>query len=291
MADIAAIESWDIDGTPHQVGIRNIYVNEKGNLCIETSAEMSNTSKGNINIESMKNVQIKPGGAGDIRFYSDHCTDLEQVVLHAFDGTKTVPFSNDDIPVRLKINCSELELNDKDSVDRETGSKIAGTGYDVKFKSGSKWTRGKIKGASMDIRAIATAPGTGGGIAVQIASCDSDYHENKFKLETDRKVPIGNGQPTSATYEEMYNGEGGTGIEILTINSQFFSAFNGSYRFNAAAPIYAVTRGPLEYTAATGKTDYPTQSDDSKDIIDDSNPITWQDVVNAVKYLKSSGKI
>ena len=54
--DLNAIEKWDIDGTVHQVGIRNIYVNEKGNLVIETTAEMGNTSKGTINIESMKKI-------------------------------------------------------------------------------------------------------------------------------------------------------------------------------------------------------------------------------------------
>jgi len=288
--DINAVEVWSIDGTDHQVGIRNMYVNEKGNLVIETSADAANTSNGNINIESMKNIQLKPSAKGDIRLYSDHCNDLEQITVHAFDGTKTVTGSKDDVPIRLKVNATEVEINTKDAVDRTTGAKIQNDGTDVKYKAGSSYIKARQKASSHDIRCYTSGKGTGGGIAVQISSCDSDYKENKFKIETDRIAPIGNGNATSTTYSSTYNGEGGKGMEILTINSQIFSAFNGSYRFNASAPIYAVTRGALT-TDANGKTDFPTQSDDSKDIINDASPITWEDVIKAVKFLKNNGSI
>ncbi len=199
--DLNAIEKWDIDGTVHQVGIRNIYVNEKGNLVIETTAEMGNTSKGTINIESMKNIQLKPGGKGDVRIMTDHTDNLGQATLHVYDGSQTVPGSKDDIPARLKLNITDLEIDTKGSLDRVSGAKVAADGTEISVKNSGTYVKARWK-----------------------------------------------------------------------------------------APIYGVTRGEL-VTSETGKVDYPTQADDSKDIINDAAPITWNDVINAVKYLKAQGNI
>lgn len=283
--DLNAIEIWDIDGTNHQVGLRNIYVNEKGNLVIETTAEMGNTSKGTINIESMKNIQLKPGGKGDIRFMTDHTDNLGQATLHVYDGSKTVPGSKDDIPARLKLNITDLEIDTKGSLDRVSGAKVAADGTEISVKNSGTYVKARWKAASHDIRAYSSGDGTGGGIAVQIAGRDSGLHENKFKIETDRIVDV-----DADAAAEHFCGEGGKGVEIGTVNSQMTSFYTKTYRFKGDAPIYGVTRGEL-VTSETGKVDYPTQADDSKDIINDSAPITWNDVIKAVKYLKAQGSI
>lgn len=91
-------------------------------------------------------------------------------------------------------------------------------------------------------------------------------------------------------YPFHYASKGGDGIEYGTFNPFHFSAWAGDYRFKADAPIYAVSRGDVE-ESASGKIDYPTQSDDTKDIIPDnqrSNPVTWNDIIKAVQYLKTT---
>lgn len=148
-------------------------------------------------------------------------------------------------------------------------------------KSATEWARGVMHAASWDIRARSTGPGTGGGIAVQIAGVDSDLHCNKFKIETDQTADVDAEQSA-----EIHNGEGGKGIEIGTINPVFTSLYTGEYRFRGESPIYGVTRGEPE--TVDGKTDYPTQADDSKDIIDDEDPVTWNDVISCVKAWKYS---
>ena len=148
-------------------------------------------------------------------------------------------------------------------------------------KTKELWTKLNLKAGSIDIRAHSTGPGTGGGIAVQIAGVDSDRHCNKFKIETDQIADV-----DAAQSEEIHNGEGGKGIEIGTINPLFTSLYTSTYRFRGDSPIYGVTRGDLE--TVDGKTDYPTQPDDSKDIIDDEDPVTWNDMISCVKAWKAS---
>ena len=47
------IDQVNVGGTAYAAGLPNIYINSKGNFNIETSAEIGNTSKGKINIESI----------------------------------------------------------------------------------------------------------------------------------------------------------------------------------------------------------------------------------------------
>ena len=49
----------------------HMYINSKGNLCIETTADnVPSGKKGKINIESKDDLQLKPGD--DLIFYSSH---------------------------------------------------------------------------------------------------------------------------------------------------------------------------------------------------------------------------
>ena len=101
---------------------------------------------------------------------------------------------------------------------------------------------------------------------------------------TDVVFPIEGGKFTiTPIYPFHFASKGGDGIEFGTFNPMHFSAYSGDYRFKADAPIYAVSRGDVEQTSS-GKIDYPTQADDTKDIIPAEqikNAPTWGDMVNA----------
>lgn len=101
-----------------------------------------------------------------------------------------------------------------------------------------------------------------GGIALQPCGHDSSNHENKIKFESDRKVSAND----TANPNSDYNGEGGKGVEFGTFNNEHTSLFSKDYRFNEDGKVYSVTRGAVE-TSSTGKSDYPTQGDDFKDIL------------------------
>ena len=140
-------------------------------------------------------------------------------------------------------------------------------GYD------EQWAELKIKSRNLDLRCNGH-----GGIALQIAGRDSGHNENKVKFESDRVSNIG------AT--GSYCGEGGKGLEFGTFNNEHASLFCGDYRFKGDADVYGVTRGPLELNSK-GKTDYPTQADDFKDIIDPTNKASWNEIIDAAKKCRN----
>ena len=140
-------------------------------------------------------------------------------------------------------------------------------GYD------EQWAELKIKSRNLDLRC-----NDHGGIALQIAGRDSGQHENKIKFESDRVSNIG------AT--GSYCGEGGKGLEFGTFNNEHASLYCGDYRFKGDAEVYGVTRGPLELNSK-GKTDYPTQPDDFKDIKDETNKATWNEIIDAAKKCRN----
>ncbi len=254
----------------------------------------------NINLEPAKGIKIKNGDKGQVEILADKTGDLREVVLKAWrsvadtgDGKTALVDADgnytdlaDEILCRLKAYMTELEINTYDKVNksRKNGK--------LKFKNKDAWQKGVIEAASLDLRAYSTGKGTGGGQAVQIASTDADGHENKFKLETDRTVDVEAEAvvPTKNSLEgSSYNGEGGKGIEIVTINSQYNSQYNKEYRFKRSAKVYAVTRKPLVTT--DDKIDYPTQADDSKDVKDENLSVTWDEIIRGIQYLKQRGYI
>lgn len=277
-----------------------------GQLAAEVASLISLSSKNNleltspksINIEPTKHVKVKPGDGGQIELLADHTGDLDEVLVKALVSVddQGVDLASE-LPIRLKLNSTEMEFNTKGAADINE--------YDVKFKTGVKdssagehYCQTKMKGRSFDIRCYEH-----GGIALQPCGEDSNHNENKIKFESSRTNAIGQAG--------QYDSEGGQGLEFGTFNNEHTSLYTGDYRFKADGRVIAVTRGTIAQ-AASGKTDYPTQDDDFKDIPltkegspctwDSTNgweapsgetilSCTWEDIINAVLFLKGNGSI
>ena len=234
-----------------------LYMNDKGNLCLETTVETTPSGKkGKINIESLDDIQIKPGD--DIMLYADHREGkTDEVSIKVMNGE-----GNSDVPVKLQINASECTLTTKDKTGNDANV------FDINVNSG-KNTKGylKVRAQAIDLRCEGN-----GGIALQPKGNDGNDHENKIKFEHN----------------------GGDGKEFGTFNTEKTSIFTDEYRFNKRGNIYAVTRGELETTykipndptSGVKKIDYPTQADDFKDILDNTLKCTWEELVIAVNKIK-----
>lgn len=137
-------------------GLPNMYINSKGNLNIETSTELGNTSKGKINIESMDDIQFKPGD--DIILYSHHRAQdkRDEVAVKVTDG--------DDVPVKLQLNAAELTLTTKDKTGDNRGV------FDINVNKGAN-DKGylKVRAQAIDLRSESH-----GGIALQPKGYDGD---------------------------------------------------------------------------------------------------------------------
>ena len=136
----------------------------------------------------------------------------------------------------------------------------------------------KIEARNVDIRCY-----DHGGIALQPCGKDGDDFENKIKFESSRISPLG----TIGTIS--YADEGGKGLEFGTFNNEHTSLFTGDYRFNKDGKVYAVTRGTPE--TSDGKTDYPTQEDDFKDIVDSTLGVTWGEIIKTAKVFSALSAI
>lgn len=127
----------------------------------------------------------------------------------------------------------------------------------------------KIEARNVDIRCL-----DHGGIALQPCGVDGSGNENKIKFESSRTSPLGDANPN-------YSKEGGKGLEFGTFNNEHSSLFTGDYRFNKDGIVYAVTRETP--VTADGKTDYPTQNDDFKDVIDSNLGVKWETIVKTAR--------
>lgn len=266
------------DGTElDAAAFANISITSSQNLEIVSHTSVDGAGEtigGKINIEPDDNLAIKP--VGKIQIDTNHkATDKKDEMEIAVICDKKSKVEG------LKLNVAGIKYV-TDGADTSRGWNAETFKVFYKRTTGTTDTYAKVNmhAASFDIRTRSTGAGTGGGIALQIASTDSDGHENKLKFESDRTTAIG----TTA----QYNGEGGKGLEFGTFNNEHASLYCGDYRFKADAPIFAVTRGAIVEDTTTGKKDYPTQADDFKDIINDSNPITWADLVACVKWYKAN---
>lgn len=257
--------------------LKYFKVTSKGNI------EIKSPSGAKLNIESGDNEAHKPIGKIQLDSHNYVADDQKKIKIAVINDSKSKVEG-------MNIECAGIDF---ETAQADTAQGWTKNQFRLRFRgdnSEDTFADTNIHFRSLDLRARASAAGTGGGIALQPASCDSNLKENKLKIETDRIKDVGEGLPSSASeWSQFYNGEGGKGIEIGTINSQFTSLYTKTYRFKGDAPIYGVTRGAL--TTVDGKTDYPTQADDSKDIINDSSPITWNDIIAAVKFLKGNGSI
>lgn len=245
------ISQVNVGGTGYIVGLPNIYVNNKGNFNIETSAELGNTSKGKINIESMSDIQFKPGD--DIILYSHHRAENKQdeVAVKVTDG--------DDVPVKLQLNAAELVLTTKD----KTGNNA--NVMDVTVNSAQN-TRGylKLRAQAIDLRSE-----THGGIALQPKGKDSQNHMNKIKFEHG----------------------GGDGLEFGTFNTEKTSIFTDEYRFNKDGIWKMATREKVasdkaDPNDATTSYKYVKQGDDFYDIVSqDDEQCTTKDIIKTAHAL------
>ena len=239
------IDQVNVGGTAYTAGLPNMYINSKGNFNIETSAEIGNTSKGKINIESMNDIQFKPGD--DIIFYSHHRAEGKQdeVAIKVTDG--------EDVPVKLQLNAAEIALTTKDKPINDNPDVL-----DVTINSNTD-TRGylKVRAQAIDLRCEKH-----GGIALQPKGYDGDGNMNKIKFEHG----------------------GGDGLEFGTFNTEKSSLFTDEYRFNKAGVWKMATRQTTpsgktirdEGAVPVGKPNtadlkYVKQADDFYDIIDTVN--------------------
>ena len=133
----------------------------------------------------------------------------------------------------------------------------------------------KVEARNIDLRCY-----NHGGISLQPCGTDGNDFENKIKFESDRKVSAN----ATANPSTDYAGEGGKGVEFGTFNNEHSSLFTKDYRFNKDGIVYAVTR----QTPVTqdGKTDYPTQEDDFKDVINTDLGAKWEYIVKAAQVFE-----
>lgn len=135
----------------------------------------------------------------------------------------------------------------------------------------------KIEARNIDLRCF-----DHGGIALQPCGKDGDDKENKIKFESSRISPLGTLNPT-------YANEGGKGLEFGTFNNEHSSLFTRDYRFNKNGIVYAVTRETP--TTVDGKTDYPTQEDDFKDVVDKNLGVSWETIVKTAKVFEALSEL
>jgi len=292
-----AIKGFLISGTPHYIDakyvngteitsgmvnslatLKGIYVNASNNF--EVNAAVAGGEK--LNLVAAQAVQIKPGidenGKPEaVQF------DCEQ---HGADATEfTFKVCNGAQPkatrvVGLKVNAAELTLDNQ----KCNTTEFDADSIDIKVRN-DKWNGGEVVGTTgpvylkMKARAMDFRCYDHGGIALQVAGTDSNGKENKIKFESDRTSEIG---ATAA-----YCKEGGKGLEFGTFNNLHTSLYTGDYRFKGDAKVYGVTRNTPAVTS-TGKIDYPTQSDDFKDVINATTPsASWNEILDAANKCKN----
>lgn len=234
----------------------HFYINDKGNLCIETTAENTPSGKkGKINIESNDDIQLKPGD--DITFYSDHrgVDKTDEVSVKIMDGSGA-----DDVPVKLQLNAAEITLTTKD----KTGNDAAVMDINV---NSAKNTKGylKVRAQAIDLRCE-----DHGGIALQPKGTDGDGHMNKIKFEHG----------------------GGDGLEFGTFNAEKTSIYTNEYRFKGNGVWKAVSRrkdvsDKYDNSDETTHYKYQKQEDDFYDVINDNTPsATTYDIINGANDIK-----
>lgn len=251
------------------------YMNDKGNLCIETTAENTPSGKkGKLNIESNDDIQLKPGD--DIMLYGDHRGEGKtgEVSIKVMDGTGA-----EDVPAKLQVNMSEITLTTKDKAGADAGV------LDINVNK-AKNTKGylKVRAQAIDLRCE-----DHGGIALQPKGEDSDHNMNKIKFEHG----------------------GGDGLEFGTFNTEKTSLFTKEYRFNKDGKVLLATRT----TQASDKADasdpttaykYVKQADDFYDVIYEGESgsefynydptdtadtsVTWGDIVEFIAWAKANNE-
>lgn len=266
--------------------VTNLYLNDKGNLCLETSDELgqtgTKTTKGKINIESRDDLQIKAGD--DINVYSHHrpAGKQDEVSVKYLEEV-----GDNEYPVKLQVNCADINITTKGKdntatrpdLTTETPSDTAADSNVLNITiNKDKGTRGylKVRAQAIDLRCE-----DHGGVALQPKGSDSDGNQNKIKFEHG----------------------GGDGLEFGTFNTKYTSLFTDQYRFNRDGVLYYTLRTKEESDKrdSTDPTTYykyqkqlsSQNGDDSYDKIDrnqtaEENKVTWGDVIDYVLWAKKN---
>lgn len=256
-------------------------------VVIDPTGILSTSSKGNVTLGSVKNVNIEPAWDNNVQNYSGNYGDIafkpgddiqfcshhrepkkrDKIVVKSIDGA--------DNPVKMQIVAGELDLavgttsNPKTATrkkDKNTGADTQEALFkaddakvlDVRILTGNtldkdtndeREERGylKVRAQAIDLRCEKH-----GGIALQPKGYDSDGNMNKIKFEHG----------------------GGDGLEFGTFNSEKTSIFTNEYRFNKNG----VWKMAVRDTEASGK-----------DIIDErENGLQGLTATGAYKYKKNN---
>lgn len=211
-----------------------------------TGGRIEHNSKGNTTIESLDK---------HVNIEAKKGIQLKPTTNIIFDSSRRI-FNNKGNEVHLQFVF--------DDYDESTSGQYPG--------DDEEYAELKIEARTIDLRCY-----DHGGIAIQPCGKDGNDFENKIKFESSRISPIGEANPS-------YASEGGKGLEFGTFNNEHSSLFTGDYRFNKNGIVYAVTRETP--TTVDGKTDYPTQSDDFKDVINQSLGVSWENIVKTAKVFE-----
>ena len=264
-------------GTSSNPVLDAIYVNAKNNLEIKSGV----IGAAKVNLVAADAIQLKTGDGQPLQLDCEQNTvDLNEYGVKVCNGS----MDSDKRVVALKLNAAELVLDTQKANTTEFDTQE----FQVKFRH-DIWNGGEegIKGgkvvgpiyAKMKARAFDFRCYDHGGIAFQIAGTDSTGKENKIKFESDRTSEIG------AT--PAYCKEGGKGLEFGTFNNEHTSLYTGDYRFKGDAKVYGVTRNTPALND-NGKIDYPTQTDDFKDVITPATPnASWNEIIDAANKCKN----
>ena len=253
--------------------LNGLYVNASNNL--ELNAGAAGGEK--LNLVADDAIQIKPGDGEPLQLDCEkNFVDVNEYGVKVCNGT--LPKATR--VVGLKLNAAELTLDTQ----KANTAEFEPDEFNIKVRN-DKWNGGECVGttgpiyAKVKARAFDFRCHDHGGIALQIAGHDNAGNENKIKFESDRTTVPG---ATAA-----YNKEGGKGLEFGTFNNEHTSLYTGDYRFKGDANVFGVTRN-TPVLDSKGKTDYPTQGDDFKDVIDANTPrATWNDIIDAAKKCKN----
>lgn len=92
-----------------------LYLNDKGNLCLETTAENTPAGKkGKLNIESKDDLQLKPGDDFNLCAHHRGAGSTDQVLIKVLTETN----DETEIPANIKINSGgNISLTNKDNID------------------------------------------------------------------------------------------------------------------------------------------------------------------------------
>lgn len=240
----------------------------KHNLTIQTTAtdqytQNGKTKGGKINIESVSDIQLKPGD--DIILYSHH-RDLDkqdEVAVKVTDGN--------DVPVKLQVNTADIVLTTKDKATKSDELNVA-VNCDAN-------TRGylKVRAQAIDLRCEKH-----GGVALQPKGYDSDGNMNKIKFEhgggDGLEFGTFNTEKTSIfTNEYRFNREGIWKMATRTTEA-------------SGKTIVDEKEGGLGNLPATGALKYVKQADDFYDIIDaNDEQCTTKDIIKTA-YAMNGGK-